>query len=293
MTGGPELDALRERLAYDTPFFARHCLWIANKERKLQRLEPLPWQARTPETPAHMTPLDEALETQRAGNQPMRVIILKARKLGMSTWVQAKAMQRVTQLSLQSSLTVCHRADATVELADMAGLMYERLPTDHMLAELVYGPNTTNAAPFTVRPYRLGEGTSRNGIRFMEFGAKERKNEKSVYRTMTAGRARRRPRRDAEHHSRLRVRALRGPRLRRRPVQRAPAGAGDDRDHRVHRARLQPLPQAVGHRCPRRGGPGDGGVVAALVLRVAGQPPQPPAVHLRPCPQPLRGHDRR
>jgi hypothetical protein len=187
MTGGPELDALRERLAYDTPFFARHCLWIANKERKLQRLEPLPWQARTPETPTHMTPLDEALETQRAGNQPMRVIILKARKLGMSTWVQAKAMQRVTQLSLQSSLTVCHRADATVELADMAGLMYERLPTDHMLAELVYGPNTTNAAPFTVRPYRLGEGTSRNGIRFMEFGAKERKNEKSVYRTMTAG----------------------------------------------------------------------------------------------------------
>jgi hypothetical protein len=104
-----ELDELRHRLAYDTPFFARHCLWIANKERKLQRLDPLPWQARTPETPAHMTPLDEALEDQRASNRPMRVIILKARKLGMSTWVQAKAMQRVTQLSLQSSLTVCHR----------------------------------------------------------------------------------------------------------------------------------------------------------------------------------------
>jgi hypothetical protein len=49
-----------------------------------------PWQARTPETPAHMTPLDEALERQRAAGQPMRAIILKARKLGFSTWVQAK-----------------------------------------------------------------------------------------------------------------------------------------------------------------------------------------------------------
>ena len=184
---GADIDGLRSRLAYDTPFFARHCLWIVNKERKLQRLDPLPWQARTPETPAHMTPLDEALERQRTNGRPMRVIVLKARKLGTSTWIQAKAMQRVTQLPYQSALTVCHRADATVDLADMAGLMYDRLPTDHMLAEMVYGEGTTNTAPFTVRPALLAQGTSRNGIRFMELGSKHRKSDKSVYRTMTAG----------------------------------------------------------------------------------------------------------
>jgi hypothetical protein len=182
-----ELDALRDRLAYDTPFFARHCLWIVNKQRKLQRLEPLPWQARTPETPKHVTPLDEALEAQRAANQPMRVIICKARKLGMSTWIQAKVMQRCTQLPFQNALTVCHRADATVDLADMASLMYDRLPADHHLAELIYGPRSSEKAPFSVKPGLLATGTSRNGIRFMEFGAKHRRSEHSIYRTMTAG----------------------------------------------------------------------------------------------------------
>jgi hypothetical protein len=182
-----ELDQLRDRLAYDTPFFARHCLWIVNKQRKLQRLEPLPWQARTPETPKHVTPLDEALEAQRAANQPMRVIICKARKLGMSTWIQAKVMQRCTQLPFQNALTVCHRADATVDLADMASLMYDRLPADHHLAELIYGPRSSEKAPFSVKPGLLATGTSRNGIRFMEFGAKHRRSEHSIYRTMTAG----------------------------------------------------------------------------------------------------------
>jgi hypothetical protein len=101
-----EVEALRHRLAYDTPFFAEQCLWIVNKQTGLQRLTPLPWQARTPDTPADIVPLDEALEKQRAAGQPMRAIILKARKLGFSTWVQAKAMQRVTQLEAQYALTV-------------------------------------------------------------------------------------------------------------------------------------------------------------------------------------------
>jgi hypothetical protein len=182
-----EVEALRQRLLYDTPFFARNCLWIVNKQRRLQRLEPLPWQARTPETPAHVTPLDEALEKQRAAGQPMRVIIGKARKLGMSTWVQAKAVQRVTQLDFQNALTVCHRSDATVDMADMADLMYERLPTDSQLAELIYGDGTARGAPFSVRPQKIAAGASRNGVRFMELGSKMRKSEKSIYRTMTAG----------------------------------------------------------------------------------------------------------
>jgi hypothetical protein len=182
-----ELDALRDRLAYDTPFFARQCLWIVNKSRKLQRLDPLPWQARTPETPAHVTPLDEALETQRLQNRPQRVIICKARKLGMSTWIQAKVLQRCTQLPFQNALTVCHRADATVDLADMASLMYDKLPDDRALTELVYGPTGTSRPPFSVKPGLLATGTSRNGIRFMEFGTKHRRSEHSIYRTMTAG----------------------------------------------------------------------------------------------------------
>jgi hypothetical protein len=127
------------------------------------------------------------LETQRLQNRPQRVIICKARKLGMSTWIQAKILQRCTQLPFQNALTVCHRADATVDLADMASLMYDKLPDDRALTELVYGPTGTTRPPFSVKPGLLATGTSRNGIRFMEFGTKHRRSEHSIYRTMTAG----------------------------------------------------------------------------------------------------------
>lgn len=186
MTTQAEIETLRERLMWDTPFFARHCLWIVNKQRRPQPLEPLPWQARTEETPAHVTPLDEAMERQRAAGLPVRIIIGKARKLGMSTWVQGKFFQRVSQHSFQNALTVCHRADATDDLANMADLMYDRLPTNQQLAELIYGEGTSQAAPFSVRPHRF-KHDQRRGIRTMELGEKRRPSEKSIYRTMTAG----------------------------------------------------------------------------------------------------------
>jgi hypothetical protein len=182
-----EVEALRQRLAYDTPFFAANCLWIVNKQRQLQRLKPLPWQARTEDTPATITPIDEALEKQRAAGMPMRLIIGKARKLGCSTWVQAKGFQRVAQLPFQNMLTVAHDRPASAELSDMGLLMYERLPSDPMLADLIYGEGTTKGAPFSVKPQKISSGTSRNGTRFLELGQKMRPAEKSIYRTMTAG----------------------------------------------------------------------------------------------------------
>ncbi len=78
----PELAAVRERLLTDTPYWARHCATILDVNRRPVKLEARPWQARTPDTPAHMTPLDEALEAQRLAGQPMRAIVGKARKLG-------------------------------------------------------------------------------------------------------------------------------------------------------------------------------------------------------------------
>jgi hypothetical protein len=82
----------------------------------------------------------------------MRAIILKARKLGFSTWVQAKFMQRVTQMPFQYALTVAHRGAAAV-LYDMASLMWERLPNDGS-SELIYGEGTERPAPFSVKPRR-------------------------------------------------------------------------------------------------------------------------------------------
>jgi hypothetical protein len=69
VAGSLEIEQVRERLRYDTPFWAAHCATILNARKQPQRLTPRPWQARTADTPAHMTPIDEALErsARRAG----------------------------------------------------------------------------------------------------------------------------------------------------------------------------------------------------------------------------------
>lgn len=184
---GEEIEALRLRMIYDTPFWAANCAWIVNKQRKLQKLTPLPWQARTAETAAHTTPIDEALERQRLAGRPQRIIIGKARKLGCSTWTQAKGIQRVTQLPFQSMLTATHRADASKELFKMGRLMYERLPSDQQLADLIFGADTLNGPPFSVKPQIISQGTTKSGMLYLELGDKKRPAESSTYATLTAG----------------------------------------------------------------------------------------------------------
>ena len=65
-------EQIRERLKTDTPFYARNCLYIVNGSGQIVPLEPRPGQLK----------LDAALESQRELGQPMRVINLKARKIG-------------------------------------------------------------------------------------------------------------------------------------------------------------------------------------------------------------------
>ena len=183
----PEIAAVKERLRTDCPFWARTCATILSENRVPIKLEPRPWQARTPATSSRVTPLDEALESQRAKGQPQRAIILKSRKLGFSTWTQAKFMQRVTQFPFEYALTVAHTRGAAGVLYDMAHMMWERLPTDRELVGLLYGEGAERPAPFSVRPDRLNKGESRNGARWMVLGERHRRSEASIYETLTAG----------------------------------------------------------------------------------------------------------
>lgn len=169
-------EKVRVRLGEDTPFWGQHCCKILNPQRKLVPLVPRPWQARTVDTPAHMTPLDEALEMQRAAGLPMRAIILKARKLGFSTWTQAKVVQRLSQRPYLYGLSVAHRQKAAAVLYDMAKLMVQELPTE---PELGLG--------FSIRPQIVNEGNTRSGAQYMVLGDKRFPTRASVYETMTAG----------------------------------------------------------------------------------------------------------
>lgn len=171
-----ELLAVRRRLGEDTPFWARNCATILNPRRQKVKLLARPWQARTSETPAHIVPLDEALEAQRAAGMPMRALILKARKLGFSTWVQAKIMQRVTLRSNEYAISAAHLRQAAGQLMDMAHRMYVNLPSE---AELGLG--------FGVKPHYIGGSQTRGDLRWMALGDRLRPTDASIYETMTAG----------------------------------------------------------------------------------------------------------
>jgi hypothetical protein len=118
-------------------FWAEHCAWILNEDKVAVKLKARPWQART------STPASRSTRRWRsAAGQPMRAIILKARKLGFSTWVQAKFMQRVTQQPFQYAIVAAH-PQVGGHPRGHGALMYDRLPTDQ---ELGLG--------FSIRPHR-------------------------------------------------------------------------------------------------------------------------------------------
>lgn len=150
-----ELAALRERLKFDTPFWAENCAKILNKRRELVPLVAHPWQLE----------FDAKLEEQRAKGMPMRAIVLKARKLGFSTWVAAKFMQRVSQLQDQLAIVCAQDADTAYEIFTISNRIYAHLPSYQQLG-----------AGFTIKPDLIGAAFSRSGGRsFIELGEKSRR----------------------------------------------------------------------------------------------------------------------
>lgn len=134
---------------YDTVLWGKHAAKIIDKRKQLVPLIARPWQLR----------FDESLEAQRAAGEPMRAIVLKARKLGFSTWVAAKFLQRLTQLEYQAAVVVAQDVKTAGVLFDMAKTMHRHLPT---AAQLELG--------FSIRPEVIAASFSPNGRKFMEFG---------------------------------------------------------------------------------------------------------------------------
>lgn len=111
---------VRDRLRHDTPFYAQTVLRIVNKAGEIVPLVPRPAQER----------FDAALEGQREAGKPMRIICLKARQLGFSTWTQAKIVQRVTQEPNHRAITVAQDNNTAGSLFTMAETMHAYLPDD-------------------------------------------------------------------------------------------------------------------------------------------------------------------
>lgn len=108
------------RLRSDLPFFAETCLKLRPKTGSLAPFIFNPAQAE----------LHRRIEEQKAKTGKVRVIILKARQLGISTYLSARFFHRCLFEPGLRTFILGHEKRASSNLFEMVKRMYEHLPED-------------------------------------------------------------------------------------------------------------------------------------------------------------------
>ena len=114
----PKLQKVRKRLYDEFPFYANAALKIRTKEGAIAPLKLNPAQQI----------LDEAVQKQLETEGKVRVIILKARQQGLSTYVGGYLYHKVSQRKACKALIVTHHADSTRALFDMTRRYHQNVP---------------------------------------------------------------------------------------------------------------------------------------------------------------------
>jgi hypothetical protein len=134
------------RLRHDTPFYAEHCLKIVNERGELVPMRFRPAQRK----------VYRAAAVQRAAGRPVRLLILKSRRVGVSVSVQAGLFHRATTTANRRGLTVAHDTDTAGELFDISDVFYSHLPEDAG-AEFKPGLVSRRASPGGMKQLVFGE----------------------------------------------------------------------------------------------------------------------------------------
>jgi hypothetical protein len=105
-----------EKLYNNDKLYMEKCLKIRTKEGKL--------------VPFAMNPMQEKSEkliydNQISKNKPVRVIWLKARQHGISTYCEAKIFKKTATNPFRNSMIIAHEDKATQNLFAMSKLFYE------------------------------------------------------------------------------------------------------------------------------------------------------------------------
>ena len=109
---------VRKRLRDDFDFYAANALQIRTKTVEIVPLQLNEAQRR----------LIDAVNAQWAAEGKVRVIILKARQMGLSTAVGGWLYYRASQHRAQKALVMTHKAESTAALFDMTKRYYENTP---------------------------------------------------------------------------------------------------------------------------------------------------------------------
>ncbi len=110
-----------ERVRDDTPFYVENLAHIVDKHAALIVPTMRPSQRK----------VEAALAEQQELGLPMRAIVLKSRKTGVSTYIDLKCVQRCTTRPNQRALIVAQDNDTAGELFDIAHTAYVNLPGDY------------------------------------------------------------------------------------------------------------------------------------------------------------------
>lgn len=113
---------LRHKLETDDLYYIENLMQIVDQRERTIRLTPKPAQLRFLQVKAR----------QEAERKPVRVIVLKARREGISTIVQACMIKRISQRQNHKALVVAHDKGTAKEIFEMGETMYGYLPDEEV-----------------------------------------------------------------------------------------------------------------------------------------------------------------
>ncbi len=104
----------------DPRYYIPNFLKIRTKDARIAPLVPKPAQQK----------LSNVLHELKEAKKPVRIIILKARQLGFSTWVQGEIFADEVSNELKNGMIVAHEDEASKNLYQMYRTFYEYLPPE-------------------------------------------------------------------------------------------------------------------------------------------------------------------
>jgi hypothetical protein len=144
-------------LRSDFPTYAKHCVRIRTKDGEVRPFILNRVQLR----------LNEIIEKQYNATGKVRVVILKARQQGLSTYTSAWIYWRLSQLQAKKGLVVAHKADSTKAIFGMYQRIHKLMPPTHGLKpttsysgrkELVFSDLDTGVVVATAGGDDIGRG---------------------------------------------------------------------------------------------------------------------------------------
>jgi len=119
----PHQVAILKRFTTDLPYFARHCLKITDKSGVV-----LPFEFNRAQRTIH-----ERIEKQKRETGRVRVVILKGRQLGSSTYIQGRLFHQTLFKSNLSAYVLAHQVESTIKIFGMTQRFRRNLPSDLQL----------------------------------------------------------------------------------------------------------------------------------------------------------------